>query len=264
MAVVVGRPTCVEPSKGKPEKAVETDQYLTALARESKALAEAAAAAGPSAAVPSCPGWTVSDLLVHCASGDYWARSIIEQKTTERVPTELPEDPPTGDALAPWFLAGAHALIDALSAADPSTPVWTFSPADRTARFWFRRRAHETSIHRYDAQLAAGMMAEVIDAPLAADGVDEFLTFFVPRWGKDAVGTGETLHFHCTDVDGEWLLVGSEDGVTVTREHAKGDVAARGSASDLMLFVWGRVPASQVEAFGDEDLLHRFAAAINV
>jgi hypothetical protein len=75
---------------------------------------------------------------------------------------------------------------------------------------------------------------------------------------------GETLHFHCTDIEGEWLLVGSDDGVTVTRNHAKGDAATRGSASDLMLFVWGRVPVSQVEVFGDGDLLNRFAAAINV
>lgn len=250
-------------AKGKPVFALESDQYLTALARESKALAEAAAGAGPSARVPSCPGWTVSDLIVHCASGDLWARTIIERRTTERVPIELPEKPPTGEALVPWFLEGAHALIDALSKTDPSTSVWTFSPADRTAQFWFRRRAHETSIHRFDAQLAAETTAP-IDAPLAADGVDEFLTFFAPRWGKDAVGVGETLHFHCTDIEGEWLLLGSDDGVTVTREHAKGDAAARGSASDLMLFVWGRVPASQVEVFGDGDLLNRFTAAINV
>jgi len=242
---------------------LESDQYLTALARESKALAEAAAEVGPSARVPSCPEWDVSDLLVHCASGDLWARTIIERRTTERVPVELPEIPPTSEALVPWFLEGAHALIDALRKTDSSTPMWTFSPADRSAQFWFRRRAHETSIHRFDAQLAAGMTAP-IDAPLAADGVDEFLTFFVPRWGKDAVGVGETIHFHCTDVEGEWLLLGSGDGVTVTREHAKGAAAARGSASDLMLFVWGRVPLSQLEVFGEVDLLNRFAAAIKV
>ena len=243
---------------------MEPDQYLTALARESMDLAEAAQAAGPSAPVPSCPGWTVSDLLVHCASGDYWARTIAERQTTERVPVELPEDPPTGEALAPWFLAGAQALIDALRKTDPSTSVWTFSPADRTAHFWYRRRAHETSIHRIDAQLAAGRTPVPIDGPMASDGVDEFLTFFVPRWGKAAVGAGETLHFHCTDVGGEWLLRGSDDDVTVSREHAKGDVAARGSASDLMLLVWGRAPTAQVEVLGDADLLNRFLAAIKV
>jgi uncharacterized protein (TIGR03083 family) len=247
----------------KPAFALESDQYLIALARESQALAEAAAEAGPSARVPSCPEWTVSDLIVHCVSGNLWARTIIERRTTERVPVEVPETPPTSEALVPWFLEGANALIDALKKTDSSTPMWTFSPADRTAQFWFRRRAHETLMHRFDAQLAAGMTAP-IDPPLAADGVDEFLTVFVPRWGKEALGLGETLHFHCTDVDGEWLLSGSGDGVTVVREHAKGDAAARASASDLMLFVWGRVPVSQVEVFGDGDLLNRFAAAIKI
>ncbi len=164
----------------------------------------------------------------------------------------------------PWFLAGSQAVVDAFKRTDPSTSVWTFSPADRTAHFWYRRRAHETSIHRVDAQLAAGRSPAPIDGPLASDGVDEFLTFFVPRWGKDAVEPGETLHFHCTDVEGEWLLRGSDDGVIVTREHAKGDVAARGSASDLMLLVWRRLPASQVEVVGNADLLNRFLAAIKV
>lgn len=243
---------------------MEPDQHLAALTRESIDLAEAAQLAGSSAPVPSCPGWNVSDLILHCASGDSWARTIIERKTTERVPIELPEDPPTGEALVPWYLAGAHGLIAALEKTDPSTSVWTFSPADRTAQFWYRRRAHETAIHRVDAQLAAERGPAPIDAPLASDGIDEFLTFFVPRWGKQAVGAGETLHFHCTDVGGEWFLRGTDDDVTVTREHAKGDVAARGAASDLMLLVWGRVPASHVEVLGDADLLNRFVAAIKV
>jgi uncharacterized protein (TIGR03083 family) len=243
---------------------LEPDQYLSALARESTELAEAARVAGPSAPVPSCPGWAVSDLLVHCATGDFWARRIIERQTTERIPSELPEEPPTGEALAPWFLAGAQALIDAFKTTDPSVSVWTFSPADRSAGFWYRRRAHETSIHRVDAQLAAERSPSPIDGLLASDGVDEFLTFFVPRWGKEALGVGETLHFHCTDVDGEWFLRGSDDGVIVTREHAKGDAAVRASASDLMLLVWGREPTSQVDALGDVDLVNRFVERTKV
>lgn len=257
-------PLVPHPKEPEQQANLEPDQYLTALARESMDLAEAAQVAGPSAPVPSCPGWTVFDLIVHCVSGDSWARTIIERQTTERVPTEVPENPPTGDALVPWFLAGAQALIDALKKTDPSTSVWTFSPADRTARFWYRRRAHETSIHRADAQLATGRSPVPIDGALASDGVDEFLTVFVPRWGKTALGVGETVHFHCTDVGGEWLLRGSDDDVTVTREHAKADVTTRGSASDLMLFVWGRLPASRVDVFGDAALLNRFVAATKV
>jgi uncharacterized protein (TIGR03083 family) len=243
---------------------VEPDQYLSALARESEDLAGSARTAGPSAPVPSCPDWTVSDLLTHCGSGDFWARTIIERQTTERVPAEPPDDLPTGEALAPWFLAGAQALVAALKKTDPSTSVWTFSAADRTARFWYRRRAHETSIHRVDAQLAAGQSPSPIDGPMASDGVDEFLTFFVPRWGKDALSLGETLHFHCTDIDGEWFLTGSDNDVIVTREHAKGDIAVRGAASDLMLLLWGRTSTSEVEVLGKSDLLNNFLETIKI
>ena len=71
-------------------------------------------------------------------------------------------------------------------------------------------------------------------------------------------GAGETIHLHCTDGDGEWLVRLGADGVAVTNEHAKGDVAARGTASDLMLLVWGRIPPERVDVFGDAALLTRW------
>jgi uncharacterized protein (TIGR03083 family) len=176
----------------------------------------------------------------------------------------LPDDAPTGAALIAYFRAGALALARTLAAADPGASVWTFSPSDRTARFWNRRRAHETAVHRYDAQRAAAAVTP-IDAELAVDGVDEFLTVFLPRLDRAAaaLGTG-TIHLHCTDTAGEWLLTGTAEGVVVTREHAKGDVAARGTASDLVLFLWGRVPANRLEVFGDAAALARFRDAIKV
>lgn len=232
----------------------------SAVRRESDALAAAARSAGLGAPIPSCPGWTVTDLLVHCAHGDEWARVIVEQDTVGRVDPPAPDDHPTGDALVPWFVDGAHALAAALAAVDPSKPVWTFSATDRTAGFWLRRRAHESAMHRYDAQLAAGA-ADPIDAALAADGIDEFLEVFVPRSREPVAAPGARLHFHCTDVPGEWLIVGSDDGVTVTREHAKGDVAARGPASDLLLALRGRTEPGTIELFGDAALFDRFRAA---
>ncbi len=243
--------------------ALDSDRYVTSLDRESEALASAAAAAGPDTQVPSCPGWSVSDLLVHCGSGNLWARTIVEQRSLQRVSFQTPEDLPSGSALVPWFLEGAKALVAALAAIDPSTPVWTFSPADRTATFWRRRRAHETAVHRFDAQLAAGTPGP-IDPELASDGVDEFFVTLLPRLGEAGLERGESIHLHCTDAAGEWLLQCTEDGVKVTREHAKAGVAVRGPASDLMLFVWGRLAASGLEVFGDSTVLDRFSAAIRV
>jgi uncharacterized protein (TIGR03083 family) len=248
--------------------AMDTQQYLDQLARNSDRLADAAAAAGVDAPVPTCDGWTVADLLEHMIRGDLWARTIIEQGkqgVTDRVLPEAPADQPEGDALVPYFRDGAKALVDVLSSTDSSTPVWTFGAHDRTAAFWQRRRAQETAVHRFDAESAAGTPTP-IDAGLAVDGIDEFLVTFLPRLADNFGTVGEgTIHVHCTDADGEWLIV-LRDGQppAVTREHAKGDVAARGTASDLQLFVWGRVPADSLEVFGDAELLQRFGQAIRV
>lgn len=242
---------------------MEPEQYLDHLARASEALADAADTAGPAAPVPTCDGWTVADLVSHMVLGDRWARTIVERRTTERVLPEPPDDLPEGASLVSYFRDGARQLVVALTATDPTTSVWTFSAADRTARFWFRRRAHETTVHCYDAQTAAGSPTP-IDTELAVDGVDEFLTVFLPRLAAGVATDGETIHLHCTDAPGEWLLARDGDSVVVTREHAKGDVAARGKASDLMLFLWGRVGADRLQVFGDAAALERFRDEIKV
>jgi uncharacterized protein (TIGR03083 family) len=246
---------------------MDTEQYLDQLTRDSERLGDAAAAAGTDAPVPTCPGWTVTDLLQHMVRGDAWARTIVEHGQagdTSRVMPSEPDASITGDALIAEFRVGAAAMIEILRSVDPGTSVWTFSAADRTARFWQRRRMQETSVHRFDAESAAGTTTR-LDSALAADGVDEFLVSFLPRLADNVSALGDmTIHVHCTDVDGEWLLTQRDGELTVTREHAKGDVAARGSASDLMLFLWGRVDAGSLEVFGDTDLLARFSQAIKV
>jgi uncharacterized protein (TIGR03083 family) len=246
---------------------IDTQQYLDQLAQNSGRLGDAAAAAGTDADVPTCPGWTVKELLDHCVTGDEWARTIVEQGragSTERV---LPADADPslrGDALVQAFRDAAGELMATLSSVAADTPVWTFSSTNRTASFWQRRRAQETSIHRYDAETAAGTPTP-IDADLAVDGIDEFLTVFLPRLADNFVEVGDgTVHLHCTDVEGEWLVARRDGALSVTAEHAKGDVAARGSASDLLLFLWGRVPADTLEVFGDAELLARFRQAIRV
>ena len=110
-------------------------------------------------------------------------------------------------------------------------------------------------MHRWDGQLASGV-AEPIDRELAVDGIDEFFEL-IPFWRQASTlnGEGQSIHLHATDGDGEWLIRLAAGGVLVTQEHAKGDVAMRATASDLLLFLYGRRDRSTAEVFGDESLL---------
>jgi uncharacterized protein (TIGR03083 family) len=114
--------------------------------------------------------------------------------------------------------------------------------------------AHETTIHRVDAELAAGRPVGPIAPDLAVDGIDEVLTVFVPVFGPDrSPGDGRTVHLHATDTEGEWLVRFDPGAVTVETGHAKGDAAVRGPAGELLLWLWGRRPLDGLEVFGDRD-----------
>jgi predicted lipid carrier protein YhbT len=134
---------------------------------------------------------------------------------------------------------------------------------DQTVGFWRRRVALETLVHRWDAELGAGVEIVPTDPVLAADTIDEYLDVFLglQRVLNTAPGAGETAHVHCTDTDGEWFIEFPAPGERVVRrEHAKGDVAFRGPAEGLMLYLWGRLPAGEagVEIVGDTALADRW------
>ena len=230
-------------------------QYVDAIRREGDALASAARAAGVDAPVPSCPDWTVADLLSHIGRVQHWVVGIL---VTRAQPDHnwRTDVAPAPDALVDWFAEGCGQLADALGALAPADEVWTWAP-DHTAGFWARRMAHEVAVHRWDAQGAADASAP-IERDLAVDGIQEFFDLIPVRPNAEVQGTGQTIHLHCTDGDGEWLARLEPEGIVVTREHAKGDVAVRGSASDLMLVVWGRPQSESLEVFGDAGVLANF------
>jgi len=238
---------------------MEHSEYCDAVRSEGRALGAAARAAGVDAPVPSCPDWTVADLLAHVGRLHLWVAAIVD--AGELDPPEHhwsdAEPPPAGERIE-WFEHGVEIVADALARAGASRAAWSWT-TDRTAGFWARRQANETAVHRWDAQSAAGT-TEPIGHTLAVDGIDEFFAL-IPFWRGASALQGETassIHLHCTDGDGEWLLRLGADGVVVTREHAKGDVALRAPASALVLFLYGRVDASAGEVFGDAALLDRW------
>jgi uncharacterized protein (TIGR03083 family) len=242
---------------------LDHDAYTDAIERESAVFVGVAAALECDARVPSCPDWTVDDLVRHVGIVQRWATGQVAERRTERVWNDDVEIPDDRDALLDWVRDASAGLVAVLRATPPETAMWTF-PGMGEARFWSRRQAHEIALHRVDVQLAAGGgegTVEPIEANLAADGIDEFLERVVPYRLRDRmVGDGETFHFHRTDGDGEWLVRLTPSGPEIERAHAKGDLAIRGGASDLLLVMRNRAGLDAVEVFGDAALLDRWHA----
>jgi uncharacterized protein (TIGR03083 family) len=228
--------------------AMDPIDHVAHLRRASVQLA-ARAEGNLDAEVPGCPGWDVADLTYHSGRvADFWHAMAIGTSADAYV---RPPRPPDDDLVA-WFRSRAGELADALAAADPAASVWTYW-GDRDVTFARRRTAHEIAVHAWDAADAAASR-EPIDAPLAVDGIDEFFELFVPLEVGAPTGDVTTIHLHATDADGEWLVSVGGGRFEVERAHAKGDLAVRGPASDLLLLVWGRIDlsADALATFGDE------------
>lgn len=224
------------------------DDYIEILEAESELFLNAAAAAPMGESVTHCGDWSVADLIGHQAFVWGFATANVAAGGEKTPPaTSKPDDE---SKLIEWAASVRSSMIETLSAADPAAPAWSFAD-NHTAGFWQRRMMCETVVHRWDAECAAGINT-VTNPEIASEGIDEYtevgLRFSSGRPNREYPTT--SLHLHCTDTAGEWLIVG--DGAhdfTVTREHAKGDAAVRGTAEALLLWIWGR--SSEVEILGD-------------
>ena len=212
-----------------------------------------AAGYDPEAEVEACPGWDVARLLVHMGQVHDFITGLAEAGSAER-PDRPGAKPPEGAdaaALIEWERGLLDRLVTALRSGDPDAPAWTWG-SEKNLGWLGRRMAHETIVHRWDVEQAVGAPTE-IDGDLAADGVDEVIhvglqTSTNPK--QEYTYPDGSIHLHRTDGEGEWLLVPGEGGLTVTREHAKGDVAVRAQAVDLLLYLWGR-SMKNLDIFGD-------------
>lgn len=243
---------------------MDRDDWLAALHDESTALLAAARRADPTAPVPGCPDWTAADLVWHIGEvHDFWGWIVRERALEpdsyvdpQRPGAELPVDEAFA-AVATFASERAAELYRVLVDTDPVTPVWSWSPQHDVG--WVTRRmAHETAMHRIDAEHAAG--GEHRLAPgLAADGIDEFLEFFFPVAAPGPPPLTGSVHLHCTDAAGEWTVRPDDDGgLTVARDHAKADAALRGAANDLLMVLWRRASLDTVTVFGDIELATAF------
>jgi uncharacterized protein (TIGR03083 family) len=239
---------------------MEAAQYLDVVRDRSTALL-ASARADLESPVPSCPGWTVADLVAHVGGIWGWAAAIVQTGVRADRPA-VPEGI-RGCELVGWAETHVRRLIEALEAANPDSNCWTFG-LPRSRLFWFRRQALETAVHAWDGQRSVGHL-EAIESELACDGVDEFLAVMLPRQIRQPPDgwTGQSLHLHRTDGDGEWMVrIGPGTTVVSERAHDKGDVALRGPASSIYLWCVGRLPSSDLEVLGDRNVADKWTSEI--
>src|SRR5947209_8268304 len=180
---------------------MDISTHVQALDDEGALLLEAAAKAGLDAAVPSCPDWQVRDLLQHIGQVHRWALSYVSTgRTTPPNEHDRPATPPSDDDdVLGWVHDGHAALVAALRSSNDDLACCAFLPAPSPLAFWARRQAHETAVHRADAQLAAGM-APGYDGVFAADGIDELLFgFFARPRGSLVADPPVRLALHATD-----------------------------------------------------------------
>jgi uncharacterized protein (TIGR03083 family) len=230
--------------------------HIEHLRADSAALL-AAYRADPMAPVATCPGWNRTDLLAHVSGVHAWVRAQLDLGTGERIRLSTVEGPPAGADLAAWYEAGATGLVERLSTMDLSA-TWPTWAGPQPGTFFPRRMAQETAVHRRDADPVP------VDPALAVDGVDELLELFAPRIPVDRFnGRTGSMHLHATDTDGEWLVQITPDGIRFEHGHAKGDVALRAAAGDLLLWAWNRNPIDErFEVFGDATLLDLWRTAV--
>jgi uncharacterized protein (TIGR03083 family) len=236
---------------------VDYDAYLAELERQGSALAEAAQHAGLDASVPACPGWDVRALLDHVGMIHRWATGHVlaagqgGQPHLEHAPAE---------GVVEWFRDGHAALVRTLHGAAADQPCWAFlQGAPRTASFWARRQAHETAIHRVDAESAVGTAAS-FDKDFALDGIAELVEGFFGRRGGTLVADPPfTLRVAPTDADTSWSITVRADGREIIRDAAApADCTVSGTSADLYVQLWNRTPAGPLVIDGDTAVVDRW------
>jgi uncharacterized protein (TIGR03083 family) len=210
------------------------------------------------APVLSCPGWRVGDLVHHLGTVHRRFRRVAEEGWLTRPPDTDPDERPNpGDSrVVGWAAAESRRLAAALAVLEPTAPRWNFSSGPQTGAFIPRRMLHETAIHRWDAQDAAGKPGS-FGTDAAVDGALEYLEVFVPRAGAWH-GRTATVRITVPNVVAVDLHLPSHGTASVCAATTNpAQATLTGAAEPLFLALWGRVPIDSLEVSGDERLLGR-------
>ncbi|WP_018584345.1 maleylpyruvate isomerase family mycothiol-dependent enzyme [Salinispora arenicola] len=239
------------------------DFWIGALRVEGPAFAAAIAEAPADTPVLSCPGWTVTDLTRHLAGVYRWVHGNVSTDAVTPPPRRSePVEPGPGETVLQLWQQAYDELMVCFDALDPEAPAWNWAPQPKKAGFWPRRIAHETAVHRWDAQLAIGA-GDPIETKLAADGISEVLDTCLPAGRRPVHSQWHgVVHLSASDAGQEWFLrlrgegVALLDTATILDDHDHhARVQVVGTASDLLLALWGRISFDTLTVAGERDLL---------
>jgi len=224
---------------------MELDEYLPVLrktnARFDEAAAQAVLAHGWSAHVPGCPGWRLADLVRHVAEVQHFWAWVVGTRAAE--PADRPAPPQRPDDELLGYVAAQHAELEtALAGADPAERVWTWAPQQDVA-FVLRRQVHEAVVHTVDVEQVLGDVRP-IPTDVGLDGLDEWLEVMVPGALPDGPpADAHPVVFHAVDAAAERTLFPGTRPFPIA--------ALTGTAGDLLLTVWRRLPLEVLTVDGD-------------
>jgi len=235
---------------------MDDSRYLECLAADYGDLRDAAAAVELTVPVPTCPGWTMGDLVFHVA--EVYLHKVTVMRTGEW-PKQWPPPGTEHAAKLPLLGRAYGELIAEFSARLPADPAPTWYDPDQTVAFWIRRMAQETVVHRIDAELAAGLPVTPVPDDLALDGVDEVLKRFL---GYDAGDLDQLEGGHLAR-DGQGTITVLAGQTAWTVRPSPREVVVDDGASDnprvviaaapepMLRWLWGRAGDEVVRLTGD-------------
>ncbi|MFI0352534.1 maleylpyruvate isomerase family mycothiol-dependent enzyme [Actinomadura sp. 9N407] len=244
---------------------LSAERLAAGLREETGAFAAIVAGGDPEGRVPTCPEWTLKDLVEHIGQAFRWTADLVESHASTPESLLPPAEEVAPGDWAAWLKEGAERLADA-GVRNASVEVWTFL-GPRPAVFWPRRILHDLVIHHADAALALGK-PYVVAPDLAADTISEGLELLAGPGAAarkpelaELRGTGERLRLQPPEGDG-WLITRTPEGVAWTRGNGDADVVLEGPLNDLVLVFSRRLPAdgSRVTVTGERALLDHWLA----
>ncbi|MET7665988.1 maleylpyruvate isomerase family mycothiol-dependent enzyme [Streptomyces sp. NPDC005463] len=230
---------------------------LLALVQDRSAALRSSVAGSPDLGVrvPSCPDWSLRDLVEHLTEVQrFWAAAVVAGPS-EKPPVVAPADDTLPAGLLARSAAATQELIAALRAAGPAVGCWTWwgdSNVPTTSGAVARHQVQEAAVHAFDAQLATGTPRPV-PAVVALDGIAEFIGV---SHGTAGPWPHEPSRIGLHAAEGEsWLIDLTASGSHVIDGHHETAADLHGSASDLLLTLHGRLPLDSLRSEGDRATL---------